>query len=57
VIEPVFAHPGHWAVQLVYLAPLLVLVWALVAGKRKERREVRERRLAAPEASRPPRPD
>jgi len=56
VIEPVFAHPGHWAVQLVYLAPLLVLAWALVAGRRKERREVRERRLHTPEGG-DPQPD
>jgi hypothetical protein len=32
----VFAHPGHWAGQLLYLAPVLAmlgaLVWARVRG-------------------------
>lgn len=37
----VFAHPGHWAVQLAYLSPLAVLVVALVVGKVRERRESR----------------
>ena len=35
----VFAHAGHWLVQLAYLAPLLLLVGALIAGKVRERRE------------------
>ncbi len=42
MIEPVFAHPGHWAVQVAYLSPLAVLVVALVVGKVRERREARE---------------
>ena len=42
MIDPVFAHPGHWAVQLAYLTPLGVLVVALVVGKVRERREARE---------------
>jgi membrane protein implicated in regulation of membrane protease activity len=35
----VLAHTGHWAVQLLYLAPLVVLVWMLVAARLRERRE------------------
>ncbi len=34
----VFAHTGHWAVQLLYLAPLVVLVWMLVSTRLRERR-------------------
>jgi hypothetical protein len=26
----VFAHPGHWAAQLLYLAPVLAMVGALI---------------------------
>lgn len=39
MIAPIpFAHAGHWAVQLLYLAPLLALVIMLVVGKLRERR-------------------
>ena len=41
-MTPVFAHPGHWALQVVYLAPLAVLVVMVVNSKRRERREARE---------------
>ena len=34
-----FAHAGHWLVQLVYLVPLAVLVGVILAGKLRERRE------------------
>ena len=34
----VLAHAGHWLVQLVYLAPLVVLVAVLVVAKLRERR-------------------
>jgi membrane protein implicated in regulation of membrane protease activity len=37
----VLAHAGHWAVQLLYLAPLVVLVWMLVAARLRERRQRR----------------
>ncbi len=37
----VLAHSGHWAVQLLYLAPLVVLVWVLVSNRLRERRERR----------------
>ena len=33
----VFAHAGHWAVQLLYLAPLVVLVWMLVSARLRDR--------------------
>ena len=42
-MTPVFAHPGHWAVQLAYLAPLGVLVVLMVVGKWRERQERRAR--------------
>lgn len=35
----VLAHPGHWAVQLAYVAPLAVLVVAMIVGRIRERRE------------------
>ena len=35
----VFAHAGHWAVQLIYLVPLFVLVGVIAAGRIRDRRE------------------
>jgi len=32
------AHVGHWLVDVLYLAPLLVLVVALAVNKLRERR-------------------
>ena len=40
----VFAHAGHWAVDALYLAPVLVLIGAALNGRRRERREARENR-------------
>ena len=37
----VFAHAGHWLVQLIYLIPLVVLVGVIVAGRIRDRREAR----------------
>jgi cytochrome c oxidase assembly factor CtaG len=37
----VIAHAGHWLPQLLYLAPLIVLVVAIVVGRVRERREGR----------------
>jgi hypothetical protein len=37
----VFAHAGHWLAQLAYLAPLILLVAVLVAGRLRDRRERR----------------
>ena len=34
----VLAHAGHWAAQLLYLAPVVALVGALGWAKFKERR-------------------
>ncbi len=34
-----FAHAGHWLVQLIYLVPLAVLVGVIVAGRIRDRRE------------------
>lgn len=34
-----FAHAGHWLVQLIYLVPLVVLVGVIVAGRIRDRRE------------------
>ena len=34
----VFAHAGHWAVQLLYLAPLVVLIWMLASARLQDRR-------------------
>ena len=38
-----FAHAGHWLAQVAYLAPLVLLVALLVAGRLRERRDRRER--------------
>jgi cytochrome c oxidase assembly factor CtaG len=37
----VMAHAGHWLPQLLYLAPLVVLVVAIVVGRVRERRDGR----------------
>jgi len=51
VIAPI-AHAGHWAVDLLYVAPLLVAVGVLVWQARKDRRSVK--RSGEPIARRPP---
>jgi len=35
----VLAHAGHWLAQLLYLAPLVVLIVAIVVGRVRERRD------------------
>jgi hypothetical protein len=40
-MTPPLAHAGHWLVQIAYLAPLVLLVAALVFGKLRARRERR----------------
>ena len=30
---PVFAHAGHWAAQLLYLAPVVAMIGAIVWAK------------------------
>jgi membrane protein implicated in regulation of membrane protease activity len=37
----VFAHAGHWLVQLIYLVPLAVLVAVILVGRARDRREER----------------
>jgi len=34
-----FAHAGHWAVNLLYIAPLVVVVGAILRDRRRHRRE------------------
>ena len=34
----VFAHAGHWLPQLLYLAPVIVMLGAVGLGKLRERR-------------------
>jgi hypothetical protein len=38
----VIAHAGHWLPQLLYLAPVVVLVGAILVGRMRERREARD---------------
>jgi hypothetical protein len=40
----VLAHAGHWLPQLLYLAPVAVLVVAIAVGRVRERREGRAAR-------------
>jgi cytochrome c oxidase assembly factor CtaG len=49
----VFAHAGHWLPQLLYLAPLVVLVVAILVGRIRQRREARAGGHAA-DRSQPP---
>jgi hypothetical protein len=37
----VIAHAGHWLPQLLYLAPVVVLVGAILVGRIRERRDAR----------------
>jgi hypothetical protein len=47
------AHAGHWAINLLYVAPLLVVVGVLGVQSLKSRRELRRE---GGEARRPPPP-
>ena len=40
----VFAHAGHWAIQLLYLAPVLVIVGMVAWNKLQEKRGKRPAR-------------
>ena len=40
-MTPPLAHGGHWLAQIAYLAPIVLLIGLLVAGKLRERRERR----------------
>ena len=39
----VVAHAGHWAVQILYAAPLLVMICMLAIGKWRETRKANRR--------------
>ena len=41
-MTPVVAHAGHWAVQLLYVVPVLVVAGAIIWSKIQERREEAE---------------
>ena len=45
----VFAHAGHWLVQLIYLVPLAVLVGVILAGRIRDRREAAGREATHPQ--------
>ena len=46
----VYAHAGHWLVQLIYLVPLAVLVAVILIGRARDRREeARKKRNGASE--------
>jgi hypothetical protein len=38
----VVAHVGHWLVDLLYIAPLILMAALLLVGKLRERRAKRE---------------
>jgi hypothetical protein len=40
-MTPPLAHAGHWLAQIAYLAPLVLLIGMLVAGKVRAHRERR----------------
>jgi hypothetical protein len=44
----VFAHAGHWLVQLIYLVPLAVLVTVILIGRARDRREEARKAADAP---------
>ena len=37
-MTPLFAHPGHWIAQLLYLAPVIAMVGAIVWARFKARK-------------------
>ena len=41
-MTPVFAHAGHWLVNLLYLAPVLFITFVIVREKVREKRERRD---------------
>jgi hypothetical protein len=44
----VFAHAGHWAVDALYLLPVVLLIAAALNGRRRERRGARREGESAP---------
>jgi hypothetical protein len=49
----VFAHAGHWLVQLIYLVPLAVLVGVILAGRIRDRREAKREHAPPSDRERP----
>ena len=43
----VFAHAGHWLVQMVYLVPLFVLIGVILVGRARDRREAAHEQVRA----------
>lgn len=50
----VVAHAGHWLVQVLYAAPLIIMVVMLFVGRMRQRREIGP---ATPEQPSPSRDD
>jgi hypothetical protein len=44
-----FAHAGHWLVQLIYLVPLAVLIGVILIGRARDRREEANEQVRDPE--------
>jgi hypothetical protein len=44
-----FAHAGHWLVQLIYLVPLAVLIGVILVGRARDRREEANEQVRDPE--------
>lgn len=44
-----FAHAGHWLVQLIYLVPLAVLIGVILVGRARDRREGAHEQVRDPE--------
>jgi len=44
-----FAHAGHWLVQLIYLVPLAVLVGVILVGRARDRREEAHEQVREPD--------
>ena len=44
-----FAHAGHWLVQLIYLVPLAVLIVVILVGRARDRREGAHDEVREPE--------
>jgi hypothetical protein len=45
----VFAHAGHWAIQLLYAVPVFFVIGAIIMSKIQEKREEREDSVPDPE--------
>jgi len=50
----VVAHVGHWAVQVIYVAPLLVMVGVVLVGRIRERRRASHSKTTSDSQVAPP---